>query len=250
MFSGIELYAQPERKWSIKLDGGFSIPISKFSKVDVTNTISFQDGYLLAEYFDKKGNGAAENGKYFSISVRRKFLEKFLVSLGTGKSINTVSTYEINDHYDKVFFDDPFYFVFSQVDYEVNYIIAGIGYIIDGAIWKASFQPLLGMSTLKYPNYNMKGYTDESWGDEADQLRFEASHRGETKDPKSIIYGIASSFDFILFNRITLGVDLRYLMANYHYSIEPHTTGFCSKLRNDIVNYRVIDLGLSIGVAF
>jgi preprotein translocase subunit SecF len=38
------------QEWQIKFDGGYSIPVSRYARVDVSQTISIIDGDPVAEY--------------------------------------------------------------------------------------------------------------------------------------------------------------------------------------------------------
>ncbi|HLT71948.1 MAG TPA: hypothetical protein VKZ75_04825 [Cyclobacteriaceae bacterium] len=58
-----------QQHWQIKFDAGYSAPVSKYGKVDVSKTISIVDGSSLAEYFDKKDHGAAETGSYYAVTL-------------------------------------------------------------------------------------------------------------------------------------------------------------------------------------
>lgn len=91
----------------------------------------------------------------------------------------------------------------------------------------------------------MTGYLDATG-----EFRFEAIHRGQTKDIGALLIGIQSAIDFTLLDRLLLGVSMRYLSANYDYTITPEAAGIDPRERNDTVNYRVFNIGFSLGVLF
>lgn len=240
MFS-IPSYGQ--QQWQLKIEGGYSLPLSKYSKVDVSKTISNVDGNLLAEYFDKEGHGAAETGSYYAVNVKRLFSnKKFIMSVGFGQGSNTVNTSEISNYYTD-FTNDIFYYVFEQNDYEVTYAFLSAGYHHNISKLSLTIEPLIGYSSMRYPNYKLTVYLDAT-----DEFRFDATHRGPTEGIGALMIGIQSAIDFRLIQRLLLGVNLRYLSANYDYTIEPKATGIDSRKRNDTVNYRVFNIGLSLGI--
>jgi hypothetical protein len=70
------------------------------------------------------------------------------------------------------------------------------------------------------------------------------------EDSNALLLGIQSAIDVTLFNHLLLGFSVRYLSANHDYVIEPKTVGIDSRERHDTVNYRVINVGLSLGIQF
>ncbi len=234
-----------QQKWQIKVDAGYSVPISKYAKVDVSETFSFVDGSPLAEFFDKEGHGAAETGNYYHITIKRQLLDnKLITSVGFGQGSNPVNTSEISNYYTD-FLDDIFYYVFEQDRYNVTYGFVSAGYNHHISILTFTIEPLIGFSSMRYPDYKETGYLDAT-----DEFRFEATHRGPKEDIGSLLIGIQSAIDVNFLNRLLLGINVRYLSANYDYIIEPKVTGIDSRERNDTVNYRVINIGLSLGVVF
>ena len=234
-----------QQKWQIKVDGGYSIPVSKYAKVDVSQTFSFIDGSPLAEFFDKEGHGFAEISNYYNIAVKRKLLNnKLIVSAGFGQGTNPVNTTEISNYYTD-FLDDIFYYVFEQDHFNITYGFLSAGYNHQISILNFTFEPLMGFSSMRYPDYKMTGYLDAT-----DEYRIEAIHRGPKEDISSLLIGIQSAIDVILLNRLLLGISIRYLSANYGYVIEPEVGGIDPRERNDTVNYRVFNVGISLGILF
>lgn|SRR5690606_30385876 len=232
-----------QQHWQIKFDAGYSAPVSKYGKVDVSKTISIVDGSSLAEYFDKKDHGAAETGSYYAVTIKRLLQNnKVIVSAGFGKGSNSVNTTEISKYYTD-FHHEGFYFVFEQDDYEVTYGFLSAGYRHNISKFSFTVEPLVGYSSMRYPNYKMSLYLKAT-----DEFRVETIHRGPTEDIGALIVGVQSAIDLTLFRRLLLGVSMRYLSANYDYTIEPKAPGVDSRERNDTVNYRVFDIGISVGI--
>lgn len=232
-----------QQQWQIKVDGGYSLPLSRYGKVDVSETISIVDGYPLAEYFDKDDHGAAKTGNYYTVLFKRLFPNnKLIASAGFGQGSNPVNTTDISNYYTD-FLDDIFYYVFEQDDYELTYGFVSAGYHHQISKFSFTIEPLIGYSSMRYPDYKMTVYLDAT-----DEFRFNVTHRGPTKDMAALMIGAQSAIDFTLLNRLLLGVSLRYLSANFDYTIEPKATGIDSRKRNDTVNYRVFNIGLSLGI--
>lgn len=247
VLAALSITSYSQQNWQIKVDGGYSIPVSKYGKVDVSQTISVVDGYSQAEYFDKEDHGAAETGRYYTVLIKRLFLNKKLIgSVGFGRSSNPVNTTEISEYYTDYYFDDDgFNLVFEQDDYEVTYGFLSAGYHHNISKLSFTVEPLIGYSTMRYPNYKMTAYVAAT-----NEFRFETVHRGPTPDIDALLVGIQSAIDFTLFERLLLGVSMRYLSANYDYTIEPKNIGIDSRERNDTVNYKVFNVGISVGVLF
>lgn len=245
VLAALSITSYSQQNWQIKVDGGYSIPVSKYGKVDVSETISIVDGYPLAEYFDKEGHGAAETGSYYTVNIKRLFPNKKLIaSIGFGQGSNPVSTTEISNYYTD-YLNDGAYFVFEQDDYKVTYGFLSAGYHHKVSFLSLTVEPLIGYSSLLYPNYKMTVYTEVT-----DEFRFDVTHRGPTEDIGALMIGIQSAIDFTLLKGLLLGVSMRYLSANYDYTIEPKAHGIDSRERNDTVNYRVFNIGISLGVLF
>lgn len=243
MIFSIAVYGQ--QRWEFKVDGGYSIPVAKYGKVDVSQTISIVDGRSLHEYFDKEDHGSAETGSYYTVTIKRLFPKhKLIASAGLGKGFNSVNTMEISNYYTN-FFNNEFYFVFEQDDYEVIYGFLSGGYHINISKLSLTVEPLVGYSSMSYPNYKMLFYLRAT-----DELRLETTHLGPTENIGSLMVGVQSAIDLTLVKRLLLGISLRYLSANYDYTIEPKTAGIDSRVRNDTVNYRVFNVGVSLGVLF
>jgi hypothetical protein len=98
---------------------------------------------------------------------------------------------------------------------------------------------------MEFPDYSMTGYLKST-----DEFRFDTRHRNEMEDSNALLLGIQSAIDVTLFNHLLLGFSVRYLSANHDYVIEPKTVGIDSRERHDTVNYRVINVGLSLGIQF
>lgn len=234
-----------QEQWQIKVDGGYSLPMSKYGKVDVSQTISIVDGYPLAEYFDKDDHGAAESGSYYTVWVTRRFPNnKLIASAGFGQVSNPVNTTDISNYYTD-FLDDIFYYVFEQDDYKVTYGFVSAGYHHQISKLSLAIEPLIGYSSMRYPDYKMTVYLDAT-----DEFRFDVTHRGPKEDIGALMIGIQSGIDFKLIERLLIGVSIRYLSANYDYTIEPKATGIDSRVRHDTVNFRVFNVGFSLGILF
>jgi len=239
------VYTHGQQKWQIKLDGGLSLPISKYSKLDLSETFSLDGNIIYAEYFDKKDHGAAERGTYYTISAKRKlFNEKMVLSVNYGSGNNPVNVEEISDYYTE-YLDDIFYYVFEQDDYRVNQVFVSAGYNYQVSTFSFSFEPIIGLSIMDFPGYSMTAYLKAT-----DEFRFDVRHRNETEDSNTLLLGIQSAIDVTLFNHLLLGLSIRYLSANHDYVIEPKAVGIDSRERHDTVNYRVINVGLSLGILF
>ncbi|HLT71947.1 MAG TPA: hypothetical protein VKZ75_04820 [Cyclobacteriaceae bacterium] len=231
------------QQWQIKLDGGYSIPISGYAKVDVSQSISIIDGYPVAEDFDKKGHGAAETGNYYAVSIKRLFSnDKVIASLGWGQVSNSVNTTKISNYYTD-FLNDGFYYVFEQNSYTVRYGFFSIGYRHSISSTSLTLEPLIGYSSLRYPDYKMTAYLDAT-----DEFRFEVIPTGPEDDIGTILLGIQSAIDFNLSSRVLLGISMRYLSANFDYTIELVPSGLDSRKDEDTVNFRAFTLGVSLGI--
>ena len=243
LLMAIPIASHGQQQWQIKVDGGYSVPLSKYGKVDVSQTISIVDGYPLHEYFDKEGHAAAEAGSYYTVLVKRLFANSRLVaSAGFGKGYNPVNTTEISSYYTD-YFDNDFYFVFEQDDYEVTYGFLSAGYYHKISKVSLTVEPLIGYSSMRYPDYKMSFYLKAT-----EELRLETIHLGPTEDIGAIMVGVQSAVDFTLLNRLLIGISMRYRSANYDYTIEPKAAGIDSRKRDDTVNYRVFNVGISLGI--
>lgn len=234
-----------QQQWQLKVDGGYSFPVSMYGKVDVSQTISTVDGYPLAEYFDKEGHCAAETGSYYTVTIKRHFPNnKLIASAGFGQGFNPVNTSEISKYYTD-FLNDVFYYVFEQDDYEVTYGYLSVGYHHNISNLSFTVEPLIGYSSMCYPDYKMTVYLDAT-----DEFRFDVIPTGPTEDIGALMIGIQSAIDLTLLNRVLVGITMRYLSANYNYTIEPKAAGIDSRKRDDTVNYRVFNVGVSLGILF
>lgn len=239
----ITAYAQ--QKWQFKFDGGFSFPISKYSKIDLSETFSFDGNIIYAEYFDKEDHGAAEQGAYYTIGAKGKFInEKLIASVNYGSGYNLVNVTEISNYYTE-YLDDIFYYVFEQDDYQVNQAFVSAGYNHQVSNFSFTCEPLIGLSIMEFPEYKMTGYLKAT-----DEFRFDVLHRKDKENSNALLLGIQSAIDITLFNRLLLGFSIRYLSANHDYIIEPKAVGLDSRERHDTVNYRVINVGFSLGIQF
>lgn len=236
-------YGQPI--WQFKVDGGLSMPITKYGRIDVSKTISMVDDSPVAEYYDKEGHGAAEQGVYYGISVKRKFLNnKLITSMAAGQGINEVNVDQISNYY-TTFFDDDYYYVFEQKDYRVTYGYFSVGYHHQLSLLHLTFEPIMGFSSMRFPDYKMTGYLKTT-----DEYRFDATHRGSKENSRAFLMGIQSAIEVELLKSLLLGISMQYLSSNHDYAIEPKVAGIDSRKRNDTVNYRVFNLGFSLGVQF
>ena len=238
----ITAYAQ--QKWQFKFDGGFSFPVSKYSKIDLSESFSIDEGgYPLSEGFDKKDHGAAEQGAYYTIAIKRKFLnDRLMASINYSSGYNPVNVAEISNYYTD-YLDNIFYYVFEQDDYHVTQGFISAGYHHQVSNFSFTCEPLIGLSIMEFPAYKTTGYLKST-----DEFRFDVMHRKDKEDSNALLFGIQSSVDIILFNRLLLGLSIRYLSANHDYVIEPKAVGLDSRGRHDTVNYRVINVGFSLGI--
>ncbi|MCH8233942.1 MAG: hypothetical protein IIB82_15045 [Bacteroidetes bacterium] len=251
ILSCLQVSAQSDatNKWSFSVGGGLAMPVGKYGKVDVQNTISVLDGYSLVEFFDKEDHSAAQKGYFLSASLARRMYKSFLVSVNVDYTKSSVSTTEINSYYYEIL-GEPFYYVFTQNNYEVITTYLGFGYVLEKSIWMTNIQPLIGWGIMTYPIYSHQVYGDESFGDQAHTILIDYQHLGPTPDPRSLVFGLSATMQVSFLKHLFVQLHAKYLQADFYYKIEPKTKGIDSRLRSDMVNYRIIDLGLSIGVEF
>jgi len=252
MLVGNQVSAQSDKinKWKISLGSGFAIPFTEYGKVDVQNSISIRDNNIqVYEFFDKENHGAAQIGYFFSLSAGRQIFRHFLVSFNFDYAKNSVKTIEINNYYDETM-NIPYYHVFSQNDYKVRGLYLSIGYQWRKNHWMANIQPLLGWYVMSFPSYKLQMFRDESFGDQAHTVAVDWLHRTVISDPQSLSYGISATVTVLFFKSLFLEVHSKFMSADFDYVIVPKTPGVDPRTRSDVVNYRIIDLGLSVGVAF
>ncbi len=254
MLGCLQVSAQSDQtgKWKVSAGGGMAVPLTKYGSVDVQNSISrnWNDELVVFEFFDKENHGAAQLGYFLTASVARQMFRHFLVSLNFDYTQNSVSTSEMNAYYDETmndYYDGTVFanylHVFSQDAYQIKSTYLGIGYTISKNNWNMAFQPLVGHATMAFPIYDLE--VDISTG----LMRFK--HRGATPDSQSFTYGISVAMGVSLFRNVFVEMNSKYLSADFDYVIEPHIVGSSdSRIRSDVVNYRIFDLGVSIGVAF
>lgn len=251
-FSCLEISAQNEEfnKWQISIGGGAALPVSSYKNNDVQNSISVRDSDVLVfEFFDKQDNGSAQPGYYITATVGRVFFHHLLVSLNFDYTQNEVSVEDINAYYDATM-NAAYYHIFSQEKYKVSKQYVGIGYYKSNSKWKYSVSSLIGLGNMDFPVYDLQVIRDESWGDRAHTISLHFQNMIDEPKISTFTYGISAEMGITLFKSVFAEIHIKYMLANFEYNIVPRAVAIDARPRQDVVNYRVVDLGLNIGISF
>jgi hypothetical protein len=152
------------------------------------------------------------------------------VSLIATQSNNAVVTDPI-----KNFINTKFKTNFSSItnnDYRVSSLAIGFGYRYQ--VKKFGFQliPILGRAEISKPAYSFSDYYDIAYSVFGKQ--------------NSFLVGVNSSISYQLSSRLYLALKTGYNSANFKYVWVYHSPGIDPYRGTDVVNYRLIQTGITL----
>lgn len=227
---------EKDRKWELAFSYGLATPVGSFGKIIPEK--SFTKGDTGNEYiaFTKEGHGAAKNGQFFSVELNYCLKKHWFVSLIVNQSDNPVDTKPMLEYVNKVTRMD--FNSLTNNDYRVNSLAIGFGYRYQ--VKKFGFQliPILGRAEISKPDYSFtfsKIYP------------IDFSVFGKQN---SFLLGMNSKISYQLSSRFNLALKMGYNSANFKYVWISHSPGVDQYRGTDVINYRLIQTGITLGFKF
>ena len=226
--------AQQEKnlKWDIAFSYGLATPVGSFSKVVPEASVLTYGETGKYFMFEKDGHSAAKNGQFLSLDLSYHFNKHWLASLVASQSKNTVDTKQVMDYLNSVF--DPDFSSVTNNDYLVNSLSVGFGYQF--YVRKFSFRlvPILGYAGISSPDYYF------IWGN---RYSYEV-----TCKENSFLLGINSGVSYQFGSKFYLGLKFDYNSAEFKYCVNLRTPGSSPFRKTDVINYRLLKTGLTLGI--
>ncbi|MEQ8714301.1 MAG: hypothetical protein RIC80_14870 [Cyclobacteriaceae bacterium] len=248
-FYGTQAQETKGKSWSIQFTSGVSLPVGKFSKMDVNQTISMVEalgeGYYQWEGFNKNMNNSAEIGFLYTMSIKRQLSGNFHGFVDYISTQHNVETDPVRDfYYDTFSFFPTQRLEFRQDNYRFRGLIGGIGYTQSLGSFFIDFQLGLGYTSLDYPSYSwiVYGTKEGTTGVGSDYANI-APHSNPTSMALSVISGVKYPL-----GNFFIGVDFSFMTANFEYAVDLRSPGNRPIIRDETINYRVLNLGLIVGL--
>jgi|GEM_PF-1240742 len=228
--------------WQLSVSGGASIPVGTFARHDAAEAMIYNTdnpNRVLPPIrgISKSKDGFARQGYYYNADLSLITRPGITFSLRGGRSVNSHRTQGIenfmSDYYnnttDTQFFAD---------DYQVNYLLSGMGYSHSIGAWQVKALMAGGIAMSKYPFYKRIYYTLESvWRPEK---------------PWPNLYAFAFGYSINLARNFgkhfTMQADFSYVQASFRYYMANRISpGGSTSYFDDTLNWKVLQTGLSIG---
>jgi hypothetical protein len=241
-------YAQETNsKWEANLIYSFGIPTGAFGAVDPTTSVSYVSPNVpQLSGFDKKGHAAALNGSAIDIRVNYLLSKNFIASLGLGTASHSVNVSPLNNYlYQSFSGNGTGYFSAVQWSYRNFSIAPGISYQIQSGKWFFRVTQLVGLAVMEYPDYYMDFYFNGV-------VNSVVKHEGSKPNSKSLWVSSNLSVNRWISQRVFVGVNTGYSIANFPYQITLRLVpgGNPTPTRYDEVPWRTIGVGLVAGYRF
>jgi hypothetical protein len=225
------------RKWDISISLGQAAPIGSYSKV-VPDEVTYSKYPAL--HFYKEGHAAAKTGGYRSIEVSYLLNKHWVASIIANRSKNSVDSNPIADYLNSKL--DPYYSVTSD-NYVVNLLAVGMGYQFQMKKLGIRIIPIFGDASISSPEYSI------TWVDRLRNDKKEYYFDVPVKQ-NAILLGFNSSINYQLGSRLYLGLKTGYHSANFSYAVRKNAPELKALLINDVINYRLIETGIVLGIKF
>jgi len=219
------------RKWELAFSYGLATPIGSFSKVNPEKSLAKDDRGNEFISFTKEGHAAAKNGRFLSADLTYRLKKHWLVSLIANQSNNAVDTDPIKNYITAKFKHE--FSSLTNNDYRVSSLAVGFGYRYQ--VKKFGFQliPVLGRTEISKPAYSISLYS-------IDFLVFGKQN--------SFLLGVNSRISYQLSSRLYLALKMGYNSANFKYVWIYHSPGIDPYRGTDVINYRLIQTGITLGI--
>ena len=220
------------RKWELAFSYGIATPVGSFGKVIPGKSLAIDESGKEFIAFTKEGHGAAKNGQFLSAELSYHIKKHWLVSLIATQSDNPVDTKPMLDYLKTSI--HPLISSLTNNDYQVSSLAVGFGYRYQ--VKKIGFQfiPILGRAEISKPEYSITF---------SNPIDFSAFGK-----QNSFLLGVTSKISYQLSSRFNLSLKMGYNSANFKYVWISHTPGFDPYRGTDVINYRLIQAGLTLGI--
>ncbi|MBA4410762.1 MAG: hypothetical protein C0397_15225 [Odoribacter sp.] len=222
------------RKWDISITLGQAAPIGSYSKVAPEETLNTEYPGL---HFYKEGNGAAKTGGFRSLEVSYLLNKHWVASIIANRSRNSVNTGPVKDYINSVL-DQDFYAI-THNDYVVNSVAIGMGYQFQVKKLEFRIIPILGDASISSPEYGFITKKEYYKG----QYYFDVPIK-----QNAILLGFNSSINYELGSMFYIGLKTGYHSANFNYAVRKFAPGIKALLYNDVINYRLVETGIVLGI--
>lgn len=228
-----------DRKWNISFSIGQAAPVGAFSKLIPEKAVpGLSSSYRPAGFnFHKEGNGAAKKGGFRSLELSYRFNKHWLASVIANRTRNAVNTGPTKDYINSVFKLD--FYAVTHNDYLVNSVAIGMGYQFQQKKLTFRIIPFLGDASISSPEY---GFLTEKEYYEG-QYYFDVPVK-----QNAILLGFNSSINYQLGSRLYLGLKTGFQSADFNYAVRKYAPGLKALLHNDVINYRLVETGIVLGI--
>jgi len=229
----IQAMAQQEknRKWEFGFSYGLANPVGSFGKLSPEKSLAKNS--MGKEYisFTKEGHGAAKNGQFLSAELSYRLKKHWLVSLIATQSDNSVETKPMLDYLKTAI--HPLISSLTNNDYRVSSLAVGFGYRYQVKKFEFQFIPILGRAEISKPEYSI------TLSNPIDYSVFGKQN--------SFLLGVNSKISYQLSSRFNLALKMGYNSANFKYVWVSHSPGVDPVRSTDMINYRLIQAGITLG---
>ncbi|MBX2947414.1 MAG: hypothetical protein KF725_16410 [Cyclobacteriaceae bacterium] len=248
---------------SISISSGWAIPLGSFAKSSPEKIVRVYNNdpyppYIRVENYARESSGAAIKGSFINIHFAYRLNQKWLMLAQAGFTRNAVNAQGASDFLNKFPSSSPFNsFSIRAVDYTVLTISSGLNYQLTWRRNGLNFGPMLGIGIMDYPDYEIS-FKESDFA----PLTIRR-HLGAQPNLVGLLYGgvaeiyhkwnLRQKGTYKLLARVDVGLRLSYSAADFtYYSTlgNRDTNPRIFESYKDEVNYRLLNLGLSIGYKF
>lgn len=231
--------------WQLSVSSGGSIPVGTFARHDAAEAMIYYTDdpsrvLLPIKGINKSKDGFARQGYYYNAELSLITRPGIMFSLRGGRSVNSHRTQGIETFY-KNYYNITYDCRFYANDYQVNYLLSGMGYSHSIGAWQVKALVAGGIAMSKYPFYKFVEDTNVivlEWRPEK---------------PWPNLYAFAFGYSLNLARNFgkhfTVEVDLSYIQSGFGYNMgNRHVPGGSSVFHyEDTLKWKVLQTGLSLG---
>jgi len=235
--------AENQKKFSLSITSGPSLPVFSYSKHNGSNSAIWTGTWI--EGFSKAKSGFAKTGFEYHLNADYKINSFLKFTLMFGSFSNPVATKEMSDYLTWANSNNEI--KAEEEKYKYYYFTTGLGYYRTIKNIEINYSLFCGYSISQYPYYKfILLYTTVD-----PPIIF--AHDGPQPNLGSFLWGTSLSTLFNISQRLKFGLHIQYQMASYSYNVyprsipgsSPHQFDFSDKLK-----VRVINIGPKIEFCF
>lgn len=228
-------------KWDISVSYGLALPVGDFKQTAPAKNMevipSSPSGQIYYSVYGiaKDGNSYATNGQFGALDLNYRIGSHWLVALAVHHSRNSVDAHSFYNYANTLLIAKVA--MISNNDYNVTAWSVGFGYRFNHKRLQLKLTPVIGQANISSPDYIFEWYTYPFFFD-------------VTKLSNSLLLGLHGNIGYNFGSRVYTSVKVDFDAANFDYTVKVHSPGINFRFQDDTITYRLLKIGLALGIQF